>query len=111
MKDYDNVSLKLVGRVGAADSTKSSSEADRWQRGETVPPWDCCLLKLQASEKEMIYGKGFSFPALSLQRGRVSRAGPCLLDRLPMPAKRLSMSLTYPHPRSTSFTGKADSCL
>lgn len=37
MKDYDNVSLKLVGRVGAADSTKSSSEADRWQRGETVP--------------------------------------------------------------------------
>ena len=46
MKDYNNVSLKLVGRMGAADSEKSSSEADCWQHTEMGPPRDSCLLEL-----------------------------------------------------------------
>ena len=39
MKDYNNVSLKLAGRVGAVDSKKSSSEADclaAWRDGPPV---------------------------------------------------------------------------
>lgn len=52
MKDYNNVLLKLGGRVGAADSKKSSSEADCRQRGETVPLGDSCLPELQASARE-----------------------------------------------------------
>lgn len=64
MKDYTNVSLKLVGRVGVADIKKSNSEVTCWQCGEMVPRGITASFSCRQVRKKWPSRKGSLFPTL-----------------------------------------------